>query len=267
MSARRVALFPKRRSSAAPHPEIEVAVLGPVEIRGAARPFCRSSFAGAGCLSGVPSSRSPRAMSGRRRSGRTAASPHPRSTRRPRWPGEPSVDRQSGSEHLPRRGRRLRLADTVGYRRGAVRPGRRRLLTRPGGRMRWPWCVVGPSTGCTSPIGPSSTAPRPEVEIDGGRHRSARRPNTSWPSGAWRRGRLGDPPGSAGQSLRRTPLPGPALGHGDRWGTGRACGPTMEELLCLATDGAGRCTGTRCRHGGTSALPSSVHPETVALFS
>ncbi len=105
--------FSERLSATASPPEVEVAVLGPVEIRGAARPFCRASsrelvvylaFHRQGALSDVwrtalwtdrciaPSTLHSTASVARRALGRS----------------------QSGAEHLPRGGRRLRLADTVG---------------------------------------------------------------------------------------------------------------------------------------------------------
>jgi DNA-binding SARP family transcriptional activator len=94
-------------------PEVEVAVLGPVEIRGAARPFCRSSAqelvvylalhrhdvpndVWATALwtdrSVAPSTLHSTASVARRALGRAAG----------------------GEDHLPRSGRRLRLGDSVG---------------------------------------------------------------------------------------------------------------------------------------------------------
>jgi DNA-binding SARP family transcriptional activator len=93
--------------------EVEIAVLGPVEIRGAARPFCRSAaqelvvylaFHRQGVRNDVwatalwtdrciaPATLHSTASVARRALGRSA----------------------NGADHLPRAGRRLRLADTVG---------------------------------------------------------------------------------------------------------------------------------------------------------
>lgn len=96
-----------------PGPEVEIAVLGPIEIRGAARPFCRTSakelvvylaFHRQGVRSDVwatalwtdrcmaPSTLHSTASVARRALGRAA----------------------NGADHLPRTGRHLRLEDTVG---------------------------------------------------------------------------------------------------------------------------------------------------------
>jgi DNA-binding SARP family transcriptional activator len=242
-------------------PEVEVAVLGPVEIRGAARPFCRSSsrelvvylaFHRQGARNDVwatalwtdrciaASTLHSTASVARRALGRSA----------------------NGSEHLPRGGRRLRLADTVGtdveqFVRAAADPGPagwKNALALVRGRpfdglQLGDWAVLdGTQAQLESMV--------VDTALKAAEHFLAR---GSGEEAAWviRRGLLANP---YDERLYRGLLWATEI-MGNRAGL-RA---TMEELLCLATDGSGRAPGPGAGTAGYVGA-SSVHPETMALF-
>jgi DNA-binding SARP family transcriptional activator len=94
-------------------PEIEVAALGPVEIRGAVRPFCRGAAKElvvylAFHRQGAPNDVWAAALWTDR--GIAQSTLHSTASVARRALGQS----KDGTDHLPRRGRRLRLADTVG---------------------------------------------------------------------------------------------------------------------------------------------------------
>jgi DNA-binding SARP family transcriptional activator len=242
-------------------PEVDVAVLGPVEIRGAARPFCRSSsrelvvylaFHRQGARNDVWATAlwTDRCI---------AASTIHSTTSVARSALGRSV---SGSEHLPRGGRRLRLADTVGtdverFARAAADPDPARwkdalalVRGRPfDGLQLGDWAVLdGTQARLESMV--------VDTAVKAAEHFLAR---GCGEEAAW--------------VIRQGLLAGPydeRLYRGLLWATevmGNRAGlrSTMEELLCLATDGSGRAPGLGAGTAG-SADASSVHPETVALF-
>ncbi len=242
-------------------PEIEVAVLGPIEIRGAARPFCRSSsrelvvylaFHRQGARNDVwatalwtdrciaASTLHSTASVARNALGRSAR----------------------GTDHLPRGGRRLRLADTVGtdverFARAAADPDPGRwkdalhlVRGRPfEGLQRADWAVLDGTQAHLESMVVDTALKAAGHFLDQGRGDEA-----AW---AIRRG------------LRASPYD-ERLYRGLLWATesmGNRAGlrSTMAELVCLATDGTGHAAGPG---PGTAGLltPPSVHPETVALF-
>ena len=140
--------------------EVEVAVLGPVEIRGAARGFTRAwAKELVVYLAMHPGGASNETWATALWPERLMAPSSLHST--------VSVARRSlgtardGTDHLPRSHGRLALAPTVGHGLGAL-PGTGGLR-RPGAlvRRRCRWCAVVRSTGCGPPTGRSSTARQP----------------------------------------------------------------------------------------------------------
>ncbi len=241
-------------------PEVEVAVLGPVEIRGAVRPFCRSSsrelvvylaFHRQGARNDV--------WSTALWTDRCIAASTLHSTA--------SVARNalgrsvSGNDHLPRGGRRLRLADTVGtdverFARAAADPDPARwkealalVRGRPfDGLHLADWAVLdGTQAEVESMV--VDTALKAAGHLLG-------------------RGRGDEAEWVIRRGLRASPYD-ERLYRGLLWameimGNRAGLRSTMAELLCLATDGAGVAApgpGTAGQRGS-----SSVHPETVALF-
>ena len=242
-------------------PEIEVAVLGPVEIRGTARPFCRSSS----------------------RELVVYLAFHRQGARNDVWANALWTDRciaastlhstasvarnalgrsESGSDHLPRSGRRLRLGDTVGtdverFARAAGDPDPARwkealalVRGRPfDGLQLADWAVLDGTQAEVESMVVETALKTAGHCLDRGCGGEA-----EW---AIRRG------------LRASPYD-ERLYRGLLWamesmGNRAGLRSTMEELLCLATDGAG---GAPALGPGTAGqIPaSSVHPETVALF-
>jgi DNA-binding SARP family transcriptional activator len=238
-----------------------VAVLGPVEIRGAARPFCRSSsrelvvylaFHRQGAWNDV--------WAAALWTDRCIAASTLHSTA--------SVARSalgrsgSGTDHLPRGGRRLRLADTVStdverFTRAAAEPDPTSwkdalalVRGRPfEGLHLADWAVLDGTQAQVEAMVVDTALKAAEHFLDRGCGAEA----------AWmiRRG------------LRANPYD-ERLYRGLLWATeimGNRAGlqTTMAELLSLATDGAARAAGP-----GPGPLrqiaASPVHPETVALF-
>jgi DNA-binding SARP family transcriptional activator len=247
--------------STGPSPEVEIAVLGPVEIRGAARPFCRTSakelvvylaFHRQGARNDVwstalwtdrcmaPSTLHSTASVARRALGRAA----------------------NGVDHLPRSGRRLRLGDTVGtdverFARAAADPdpvrwkeALRLVRGRPfDGLCLADWAVVD---GTQSQVESMVVA----TALRGAEHHLRR---GCGEEAEWmiRRAMRVSP---YDERLYRVLLQA-AESMGNRVGLRAA----MAELHLVATDGAIPWRGPLTR-AGTMGSSSSLHPRTVALF-
>jgi DNA-binding SARP family transcriptional activator len=242
-------------------PEVEVAVLGPVEIRGAARPFCRSSArelvvylalhrhdvpndVWATALwtdrSMAPSTLHSTASVARRALGRAA----------------------SGEDHLPRSGRRLRLGNSVGtdverFARLAADPDPARWTDALGlvrgrpfeGLSRTDWAVLdGTQAEVESMV--------VDTALRGAGH--------SLHLGC---GELAE--WMIRRALRVSPyderLYRALLWAAEVMGNRVRLRSTMAELLFVATDGGSAPPGGR---SGTERqrVDSAIHPKTVALF-
>ena len=238
-----------------------MAVLGPVEIRGAARPFRRSSskelvvylaFHRQGVRNDVwatalwtdrciaASTLHSTASVARSALGRSA----------------------SGTDHLPRGGRRLRLEGTVGtdvdrFARAAASPDPARwkdalalVRGRPfDGLLLADWAVLDGTQAQLESMVVDTALKAAAHSLDRGCGEEA----------AWviRRGLRASP---YDERLYRGLLRAMEV-MGNRVGLRS----TMAELLCLAGDGAGRAAGPGPGTAGCRAW-SSIHPETVALF-
>jgi DNA-binding SARP family transcriptional activator len=242
-------------------PEVEVAVLGPVEIRGAVRDFCRTSakelvvylaFHRQGVRNDVwaaalwtdrcvaPSTLHSTASVARRSLGRS----------------------KDGVEHLPRGGRRLRLGDTVGtdverFARAAAEPDPASWKDALGlvrgplfeGLCLTDWAVMD-----------GTQAQLESMVVDTALKGAA---------DALGRGRGEEAEWMIRRALRVSPyderlyrcLLRAAHVMGNRVGLRSA----MAELLCVASDGANRPRGRRGRPPGVEAH-ASIHPRTTALF-
>jgi DNA-binding SARP family transcriptional activator len=241
--------------------EIEVAVLGPVEIRGAARPFGRSSAVELVVYLAL----------------------HRQGVRNDVWPTALWADRSvapstvhstvsvarralgrsaSGVDHLPRSGRRVRLGESVGtdverFARSAADPDPERwveALELVRGRLfeglcRTDWAVLdGTQAALESMV--------VDTALRGAAHflRLGCGERAEWMIRC---------------ALRVSPyderLYRALLRAADAMGNRLRLRSTMEELLFVASDG-----GDRPRRGGrgTPALSarSAIHPRTVALF-
>jgi len=242
-------------------PEIDVAVLGPVEIRGAAQPFRRSAarelvvylaFHRQGVRTDVwaaalwtdrriaPSTLHSTSSVARRSLGRS----------------------ESGTDHLPRRGRLLRLEGSVGtdverFARATATPDPQRWMDALGlvrGRLfdglgLCDWAVLdGTQAEVESMV--------VDTALKAAAHflRRGRGQEAEW---AIRRGLRVSP---YDERLYRALLRATEL-MGNRVGLRRA----MEELLRVAADG-----DPLCRRGGPGTLSESghsfLHPQTVTLF-
>jgi DNA-binding SARP family transcriptional activator len=253
--------FSERLASTASSPEVEVAVLGPVEIRGAARPFCRASsrelvvylaFHRQGALSDAwstalwterciaPSTLHSTASVARRALGRS----------------------QTGAEHLPRGGQRLRLADTVGsdverfaLAVGDPDPARWRdalalVRGRPfEGLHLADWAILEGTQAQLEKMVADTAVRAAEHALGRGRGEEA-----EW---AIRRGLRVSP---YDERLYRSLLLATEM-MGNRAGMRSV----MEEIICLASDGVGRFKGVELGTVERMAQPF-VHPMTVALY-
>jgi DNA-binding SARP family transcriptional activator len=244
-----------------PRVEVEIAVLGPVEIRGAARPFLRTSakelvvylaFHRQGVRNDVWAS----ALW----TGRCIAPSTLHSTasvaRRALGPSK------EGGDHLPRRGRLLQLGDAVGtdadrFARAAADPDPDRwkeALSLVRGRLfdglsLADWAVLdGTQAYLESMV--------VDTALRGARHflRRGCGEEAEW---MIRRGLRVNPYDERlyRALLRATEAMGNRIGLRS----------TMEELLCLAGEG-----GARPDRGGTGTSsgfgPANIHPQTMALF-
>jgi len=238
-----------------------VAVLGPVEIRGAAGPFCRSSS----------------------RELVVYLAFHRQGARNDVWATALWTDRciaastlhstasvarsalgrsQRGTDHLPRGGRRLQLAETVGtdverFLRAAADPDPaswKNALALVRGRpfdglQLADWAVLDGTQAQLESMVADTALKAAEHFLDRGCGAEA----------AWviRRGLAANP---YDERLYRSLLRATEI-----MGNRAALRSTMAELVCLATDGAGRAAGLGPGMVGPLAT-SSVHAETVALF-
>jgi DNA-binding SARP family transcriptional activator len=250
-----------RHRSAVSDPEVEVAVLGPVEIRGVAQPFRRASskelvaylaFHRQGARSDVwasalwtdrciaPSTLHSTASAARRALGRS----------------------RSGGEHLPRDGRRLRLADTVGtdvdrFTRVAEGPDPDRwkdalalVRGRPfEGLNLADWAVLDGTQAQLETMVVDTALKAAEHFLRRGSGEEA-----EW---AIRRGLRANP---YDERLYRG-----LLWAMEKMGNRAGMWSTMAELRCLATDGGTRSEGLGPGTEGRMRQ-SCVHPTTVALF-
>jgi len=243
-------------------PEVEVAALGPVEIRGAIRPFCRAAakelvvylaFHRQGARSDVwatalwtdrtvaPTTLHSTASVARRALGRA----------------------KNGTDHLPGGGRRLRLADTVGT--DVDRFAEVVANPDPAGWMEALALVRGrPFEGLSLADWAVLAGTQPQLEsmvVDTALRaadyflRCGRGEEAEW---VIRRGLRASP---YDERLYRA-----LLWAAEVMGNRVGMRSVMAELLCLADAG-----GTAA-HGvwpgtGDHAGPSSIHPKTVALFA
>jgi DNA-binding SARP family transcriptional activator len=252
---------PPGSTESGPEPEIEIAVLGPVDVRGAARPFCRSSarelvvylaFHRQGVRNDVwgaalwadrcvaPSTLHSTASVARRSLGRS----------------------RNGADHLPRTGRLLRLAETVAtdvdrFARAAAEPdpaGWREALGLVRGRLfdgLWltDWAVLdGTQAQLESMV--------VDTALKGAAH-------------FLRRGCGEEAEWMIRRALRVSPyderLYRALLWAAEVMGNRVGMRSAMAELLSVATDGEGPSRGARAWTAGRLAR-ASIHPETVALF-
>jgi DNA-binding SARP family transcriptional activator len=244
-----------------PDTEVEVAVLGPVEVRGAAHPFCRSSarelvvylaFHREGARNDVWSS---------------ALWPD-RSVALSTLHSTASVARRalgssrSGGDHLPRGGRRLRLQDTVGtdverFARAADDPDPARWKEALGlvrGRLFDGLCLVDWAVldGTQAQV----EAMVVDTALKGAGH-------------FLHRGRGEDAEWMVRRALRVSPyderLYRALLWAAEVKGSRVGLRSTMAELLRMAADGGDPPPGSRVGREDRVA-PPSLHPRTVALY-
>jgi DNA-binding SARP family transcriptional activator len=242
-------------------PEVEVAVLGPVEIRGAALPFCRASsrelvaylaFHRQGARSDVWASAlwTDRCIA--------ASTLHSTASAARRALGRA----RSGGEHLPRGGRRLRLADSVGtdvdrFARMAESPDPDRwkaalalVRGRPfEGLNLADWAVLDGTQAQLETMVVETALQAAEHFLRRGSGEEA-----EW---VIRRGLRANP---YDERLYRG-----LLWAMEKKGNRAGLWSTMAELRCLATDGGARSGGPGPGTDGHMSQ-SCVHPETVALF-
>ena len=127
---------------------------------------------------------------------------------------------ESGVDHLPRRGRLLRLEDTVGTDVDTIRPGRRNPRSRDGGWMRLRLVRGRAFDGlglCDWAVLDGTQAQVESMVVDTALKAAAHYLRRGQGEEAEWVARRGTP----GQSLRRTALSGPAPGHGGHGKQGR----------------------------------------------
>jgi DNA-binding SARP family transcriptional activator len=242
-------------------PEVEVAVLGPVEVRGAARPFCRASA----------------------RELVVYLALHRQAVRNDVWASALWTDRaiapstlhstasvarralgqsRTGIDHLPRSGRRLQLGETVGtdverFARAAANADPARWVDALGlvrGRLfegldRVDWAVLDGTQAALESMVVATALKGAEHYLRLGQGEQA-----EW---------------MIRRALRVSPyderLYRALLWATEAMGNRTGLRSTMAELVCVATDGR---SSAQASGAGTGSrfVQSAIHPETLALY-
>ena len=240
---------------------VEVAVLGPVAVRGAAGPFRRSAALELVVYLAFHRRGAVRTREWSRPSGPTGPSRCPRCTRPRRMPGARSGAIRTGVEHLPRGGRRCACATrSAPTWNASSRAGRRSTIRTPRGGIR---SRAGTALRRAPPsrTGRSSRARRPRSSRSWSTRRcgapdelARRRPGED--ADGWCGGRFGSAPTTSGSTAR---LLRATAAQGNRVGLRSA----LAELLTLAGEAPAPATAPRGWRPG--ARPAGcLHPETAA---
>jgi DNA-binding SARP family transcriptional activator len=244
-----------------PVPEIDVAVLGPVEIRGAARPFPRTAAKELVVYLAFH-------RQGARNDAWASALWSDRCVAQSTLHSTASVARRSlgrsrsGADHLPRRGRLLRLEDTVG---SDVERFERAAATTDPARWKDALCLVRGRLFDGLGLSDWAVLDGTQAQVE------SMVVETALKAAAHhlRHGCGEDAAWAVRRGLRVSPyderLYRALLRATDVMGNRVGLRTAMEELLRVAADG-----DPACRRGSPGTLsqsgPSSVHPRTMTLF-